>query len=209
MGVFKEEAHCLEQVQKLSKQIYSDATDHGYPYKKDDPDSIARAAIAAIKGLKDLVVSRHEWGDKGSPGRGSQVVIEIAWEMDGNIECGTEYTVSYSYDSSIGKMDGYGINRHPDCDSFLSVETKRYRQERAPEPTTPGSWMYYGEKLGWVDENKYAVDDTDKLHPKPQSKGDWQWYPGLSAWINDDVNWVDPAGGIHDYDEEDPAKMYE
>jgi hypothetical protein len=44
--------------------------------------------------------------------------------------------------------------------------------------------------------------------PKPTKPGNWNWYPDF-GWIDEDKQWIDPAGGLHNNDEEDPAKMYE
>lgn len=126
MGVFKEEAHVLEVVEQAAVQIYSDACDAGVPYDDSNIPKNVAEAITAVKRLaqldakfpdeKPMIVSRIEYGK----GMGVQLIIEIAWEVDEGMECGSRYHINYFKDKAIERM-------HQGCTRFMSVTSERYR----------------------------------------------------------------------------------
>ena len=120
MAVFKEEASAIERVAKKQKQIYNDAADYGYPYNSMDQPSEIKELYNAIQNCKGLVVSREAWGEKGTNVRGSKIVIQIAWEIDEGMECGTRYTISYNKISGHSRFD-------KTCDNMVSIDIAPYR----------------------------------------------------------------------------------
>ena len=84
MGVFKEEAHVLENIASKQTRIYNDAADYGYPYNTKDVPPEVTAVFETIKNLqeldakypgeKNLVRNRQTW--KG----GVSVDVIIFWK---------------------------------------------------------------------------------------------------------------------------------
>ena len=127
MGIFKEEAHAFEEIERWQKQIYDDAADYGYPYDTSDPPAAVVGLIRAVKTFQELdkrfpgdrpmVRSRETWRD------GVAVTVRIAWEADEGYEHGSEYVISFNK-----------TKRHPSlidksCDAFVSVYSRRYAEK--------------------------------------------------------------------------------
>lgn len=127
MGVFKEEAHVLENIAKKQTQIYSDAADYGYPYNtKNVPPEVTavfdvinelKALDKKYPGEKNLVRNRRTW--RG----GVSVDVIIFWEMDEGYYMGTKYMVTFQH---MGN-DPSRINK--EANAFVSVDVERYREK--------------------------------------------------------------------------------
>ena len=190
MGVFKEEAHIFEQVQRNQRRIFKDAADIGYPYRSIAPVvPIAEAIQAIIRSQaldkkfpneKPLVRSRETWGTPGQDG--VKVVIRIGWEIDAGQECGTEYTISVN---NLGTR--YAKSPNFLChgsDAFMSIDSKPYT-----EPVK-------------LTKEQYTCP---RCHKQIQLA---DYIGGVCSKCDAQGWWVDPAGGLH-HGEDNPAKMYE
>ena len=123
MGVFKEHAHAFETIAKKQKAIYNDACDFGFPYNTANAPQDVKALIHFVNDLKgsSLIVNREEWGNNKNGG--VKIKIHIGWEIDEDMECGTEYNISFC------KMNP----NHPSLlekgnNAFFSVEVNPYRK---------------------------------------------------------------------------------
>ena len=123
MGVFKEHAHAFEEIARNQKAIYNDAADFGFPYNTKSVPKPIYDLINFVNDLKgtSLMVNRKEWGDNKNGGVNTK--IQIGWEIDEDMECGTEYNISFC------KMNP----NHPSLlekgnNAFISVEIKPYRK---------------------------------------------------------------------------------
>jgi hypothetical protein len=118
MGVFKEHANAFEMIAQKQTQIYSDACDYGYPYDSKFPSNEIKALIHYVNDLKgtELMVKRETWGQDKT--HGVRVVIQIGWEIDEGMECGTQYDISFN---KMGKNP-------MEYDSFISVDIENYRK---------------------------------------------------------------------------------
>lgn len=122
MGVFKEHAHAFETVERMSKRIYDDAADFGFPYNEQNPPQQIKDLLNMVNDLKgsSLIQSRSVWGVRGSKSiRGCQLKIRIGWEVDEGYERGTQYLISFNRSNSIKRAQ-------PGCDCFITVESSSY-----------------------------------------------------------------------------------
>lgn len=120
MGVFKEEAHALETISKMSKRIYSDAADYGVPFDYANPPSEVKRVFDIINELKDsdfIIRNRQTW--KG----GASVDVVFFWEEDEGYYRGTKYHVSFNYTGrSASKIE-------PQYDAMISVDAEPYMEK--------------------------------------------------------------------------------
>ena len=120
MGLFKEHANTFETIERKQSQIYNDACDCGVAYNTNKIPSEVFLALHFAKDLarKPFLQKREEWKN------GVTITIQIGWEIDAGMECGTEYTISYN------KMEGSGhstrINKS--ANAFICVHSKSYRK---------------------------------------------------------------------------------
>jgi hypothetical protein len=131
MGVFKEEAHAFEQVAERQKQIFDDACDYGYPYNTGEKNPLVESLIQSVKHFQELdklfpdekpfIRRRETWTG------GVTVVIRIAWEIDGGMECGSEYTITFC---SLKHFQKKPYFFHPGCDAYISVDSIRYKEPK-------------------------------------------------------------------------------
>lgn len=126
MGVFKEEAHAFETIERNQNRIYNDAADYGYSYNTNSVPSNIKELISAVKGLQKLdkqfpeeaAFIRHRDVSDDSV----NLTIRIAWEREGTMYHGTEYTIGFQK-----------VNKHPSLidkngNAFISVNSKRYSE---------------------------------------------------------------------------------
>ncbi|MCK9574665.1 MAG: hypothetical protein WC979_00240 [Candidatus Pacearchaeota archaeon] len=121
MGVFKEEAKSFETVESKQYRIYKDAADYGYAYNSNNIPAEIKLLIDNVKGLNgtSLMKSREAAADNKS---WVNVVIEIAWEIDEGMECGTHYAIGFCKITSKNEL----IDKT--ADSYISVYSKNYRR---------------------------------------------------------------------------------
>ena len=124
MGVFKEHAHAFETVERNQTGIFNNACDYGYSYNTAKPPQVIKDLIFFVNDLKDssLIVNRETWG-KGTNNAGVSLKIQIGWEIDEGMECGTEYNISFN------KLN----SKHPDLlqkgnNAFISVNSESYKK---------------------------------------------------------------------------------
>lgn len=117
MGVFKEHANVFETIIEFSSQIYNDAADFGVAYNTKNPPDIVKNAIYFANKLKNTSLMKNRTEYKN----GVDMLIEIAWEVDEGIECGTEYTISYNRISGPHRFD-------KTANAMISVNCKNYRK---------------------------------------------------------------------------------
>lgn len=98
MGMFKEEAYFLEDLEKRQTRIYDDACDLGVEFKDLDVDRLREV----IKDLLDLPGSKLVYGTDLC-GTQRQYKLFIAWGQDEEIANGTEYEVLYVKDTKYHK----------------------------------------------------------------------------------------------------------
>lgn len=123
MGVFKEHAHAFEAIERNQKAIYNDACDFGFPYDTANPPKNVQELIHFVNDLKgtSLMVSRNEWGNNKNGG--VNIKIQIGWEIDEGMECGSEYNISFC------KMNpNHPSLLHKGCNAFISVNSGRYKK---------------------------------------------------------------------------------
>lgn len=130
MGVFKEEAHAFETIACKSKQIYTDACDYGYAYNTKNVPTDIQNCINAVNKFKSLdtkfpngnpfIIKREEYGTQNTNVHGVTLTIQIAWEVDEGMECGTEYQISFHYNNVATHID-------KTCNAFIEVNCKPYR----------------------------------------------------------------------------------
>ena len=123
MGVFKEHAHAFEAVERNQTGIYNDSADFGFPYNSKNIPQPIKDLIYFVNDLKgsSLIVNRETWGENNNAG--VSVKIQIGWEIDEGMECGTEYNITFN------RMKP----NHPSLlqkgnDSFISVNSGSYRK---------------------------------------------------------------------------------
>lgn len=111
MGIFKEEARYLEDMEKFQIPIYTDACDRGIFATEE----VKAQMKETIQTLLDLTHSYIEWGTDNA---GIQRVYNllIIWEADGEMVYGTQYKVGYYKDRDA---------------EFFSIDSKRV--ELTPE----------------------------------------------------------------------------
>ncbi len=127
MGVFKEHAIAFETVESKQKQIYSDAADFGFPYNTENVPEEIQTLIHYVNDLKNtsLASNRTKWGNPQNnrfPTYGVSLTIEIGWEIDEGMECGTRYNISFCKDNPK-RMD-----MCQNCNAFISVSSESYRK---------------------------------------------------------------------------------
>ena len=131
MGVFKEEAHTFETVAQKQSQIFNDAADYGFPYKRQSPPAPISELLASVASLKKLdgdfpkerpfLRNRTTWGEGDNEGVSVDVII--FWEEDEGYYCGTKYAISFN------KMKpNHPSNLHKGCDSFINVHIEPYKE---------------------------------------------------------------------------------
>ena len=131
MGVFKEHAHAFETVEKNQTRIFSDAADYGYPYNTENPPEAIKNLINFVNDLKgsSLIVNRETWGE-GTIHAGVSIKIQIGWEIDEGMECGTEYNISFNKlkKHSNPTLQYLFSSLHPKCNAFISVDSGSYKK---------------------------------------------------------------------------------
>jgi hypothetical protein len=117
MGVFKEEAHAIETIARLSGPIFTDAADYGYAFNIQSPDGHATRLIDVVADLKNTSLCKSSVKTKEE----SKVVIEIAWEIDEGMEFGTRYTICTYRSTGPSRV-------RKDCNAFFNVNIEPYRK---------------------------------------------------------------------------------
>lgn len=126
MGVFKEEAHILENVARKQQRIFRDSADFGYPYNTADIPQDIRDLINVVNGFKQrdkryhelpFIRNRQEWSD------GVSLDVVIFWEADEGYYWGTKYSISFN------KISG----KHPElidrnANAFISINVSRHKE---------------------------------------------------------------------------------
>ena len=128
MGVFKEHAHTFEAVERNQTPIFNDSADFGYSYNSKNIPQPIKDLIHFVNDLKgsSLIVDRETWGEGNNTG--VSVKIQIGWEIDEGMECGTEYNISFNrlkpnHPSLLQKGN----------DAFISVNSGSYRKPHIHE----------------------------------------------------------------------------
>jgi len=119
MGVFKEHANSFEKVARMQSKIFTDACDYGVAYNSKNVPKEIEELIYFVNDLKgtSLMKKRTKYHN------GVKVIIEIAWEMDEGLECGTCYTINAS---NISKSQSK-INK--EATHMISVDISNYRKK--------------------------------------------------------------------------------
>jgi hypothetical protein len=119
MGVFKEEARTFEEIENRSKQIFNDACDYGFAYNSNRVPKCVNELVNAISGLKNSsLCKKYEKTENYT-----NVVIEIAWEIDEGMECGTRYTI---FAHKLKPNDPSLIEKGNNV--YVSVDSESYRK---------------------------------------------------------------------------------
>lgn len=128
MGVFKEEANMLEEINHISRRIYNDAADYGFPFDEKDPPQQAKNVFNIIKELTaadeqypsdpKFIRNANKWGSGKNAGKSVDIIL--FWEKDEGYYRGTKYTVSFQ------RMKSKDHSKIVNGDCYLNVTAKPF-----------------------------------------------------------------------------------
>ena len=121
MGAFNELYRTFNNVAAIQEQIYNDACDSGFAYHTNNVPLDVKALFEEINDMKNydgMIQDRTVSKDCVS------MIIHVPIELDGNIERGYEYNVSYV------KTNNHPSRIDKESNAFVCVTSSIYNKER-------------------------------------------------------------------------------